>query len=399
MQSHTKQSHTNSITALMDKLGNTLQDSLQNPLITALLQDPDKAFQTLFDLVITKFREYDRTHANLNVSVRLLLYRYEDKLSEIEQVEKILLKEIPQKCVVKYLILCGLIQDMFTQYTLQYPQVDDDFTILLKTLLSNTLDNFEEYNCKQLFSIFRKQHSELYITEKKLIEFERSDYQNVLSDLRGSIDVRDDTVACKANNLIQAVEEEIEKQIKKQAKIQQIIEKEKNRPFDIQVGEKAINRLKRLERQYEQCQPQFALYAKELRGVTDFINNPGNIYGLNQFKSSYINQVSGQPRPSYTVVGAMVGFIGVALLTTSVMVAVATFGVSTPLSALGIVIGMTLMLKATSITASGILALATTLACCGLFAFGMRRGVSKCTEDFANALENDKQHQRRASTM
>ena len=360
--------------------------------IENLQNNPKDLVDNLTAKIIEEFDQYRQTNYSPSLKIRLGINRYRNKIDLFKNETREYGLNVRRSTDaffisqdfslsnnewrLRYAECCGFLWSLFKKvYKQNYTEDDRNFIQLLYRLLKEihlgeNNDLPDELStgktCKQHFRLLTKKYPGIFlIKEHELLAAEKDDYEKVYNHLE------------EITNLAS-------------------LRKLKRDGLRIDLEESANRLLKSVNRHiHQQCQgsflstphkePEFALYAKLLHLVKDIFDYKPryNVHEKDLLTrlEKISNVVSGSPSFKQVLLGGVLIFFGLAVVALSISFAVSTFFAGTPLSALGIFVGFSLVAKAIGITTSGC-ALGPVAASVGFVASGMRRDISQQVSNF-----------------
>ncbi|OGT35757.1 MAG: hypothetical protein A3F11_05275 [Gammaproteobacteria bacterium RIFCSPHIGHO2_12_FULL_37_14] len=372
-------------------------DFLKNLTVT-----PMQAFTDLRNNIETLFIRYDRTHLIQDVRVRLCLNGLKERLDLIAATLDS--KDDDAAWRIRYVQLCGFLYDLHQQYINENTNIEKDLLEIFVELLnrchvewnadlpdklatgSNCFDHFTSFedNGKAFVSRF-------HLTEDQLFEAEKRAFNNAIQALSDKQLSSEPVLSKQLSNLINSVKEKVSGQEKKyraelkanEAK-ESFLHRATHKP-EYHLSTRLITLVHQVFFQPSNHQDSFL----KLKRCNDGHPSDHPISSDNMSSDVALDcliqlspYLAGKPSPHSTrqkVLGAVIALIGAAIVAASVVTALATFGVSTPLSATTLAIGTSLLWHAGSIAAA-VVGVGITGSGMGKFASSMPQGEFKYTK-------------------
>lgn len=303
----------------------------------------------------TNLLAYENQHRrNQPVATRLCLAQLADKMNFIQNLN--------ESWQVKFALLCGLLWHSLQQ--LQGEANKGLATLIHSALLSmhiaengNLPDELAlSQSCLLLYRSLQQTHSQdlRELSANELVSYERKEYEKAMSHLRTTLR-RIPRTSQELKNLAETGETVAKFYLDKVNELTQ------NGKIDSDLSE----------------------ITKILNQTTALAKAPSNAYLQREYKEA-AEKAAGHPSFGKKLGGLLLAFLGAAVTVASVLVAVASFGGSTPLSALGVTVGTGALTK--GLAGAGILVGSGMLiGGLGLFNSGKRKAESKIRLEFANA--------------
>lgn len=322
----------------MALLGRELQSHRSNDFLINLRDNPETLLDQLAQAIQVELEKYDKTHpANQSEIVRTCLLELKRNTSAQYILKAASLnKDETRK---KYYQLCGLIWKMLKRAN--YPQNLEFCRQLLATFQSKSPAPEECIAAYEALQQSNPRHF-LEITKLELDDFEYNEYKAAQKKLH---------LALRPKNTLMHAPIEIQQLHKKAADIAKTIRAEKlipnNPEFDIKYATFALN------------------------ATTELLQDFPNTDLQKKYERLIDQNKKEQPSTCKKIAGALLAFLGAALLAASVVAKILTLGVASPLTITGMALGSTLIV-------SGV----------GLFCQGMRKGLSKDMKQFGEHAEH-----------
>ncbi len=351
----------------------------------SLQKNAEQLFHSLRRCIELAFDNYQTYHFNLDIKKRLCLYKLTEKLNTIAMWEPEIsnfYRENDQEeqknhhnqiWQIRYIILCGFIWDLYNQYNYQNKNMDSHFLDLLQQLIVNAhIDQDQIFsekiarglNCNEHFMKVKEKNPTLFHrTERALEEAEKNDFNKIKSDVTKLAAQDQNQLGKTVLNLIRMV--------------------------SCEINEQKYDSLHAIEAP----KPKYYLYIRILQKLKILIENPIKKYPQDHVTNplyQFINmrhEASGKASTRGKIIGAILCILGALLCIASAMAFVASSGFSTPLSALGIVVGTTLIWQASSLMISGT-TLITAMGGICLFTASRQKGVMDAMVNTGDILQD-----------
>lgn len=252
----------------------------------------------------------------------------------------------------RYAILCGFVWSLFPlNHYVPFQDFFSDLTEKIHFANHEKLpDSVSQNTCKEKFDEFKKLNNAVFADEKIDLDSEKLRlFQESLRQIRKRAAESTDILHKQATRLANAIEKDVNAD-----------EVKKSKAAKAEVYTDILN--------------------KADLTLLDPIKNGGQV-----IKTA--TEVAGKPSTSEKVLGAVIAFVGAAVLTVSVL----TFIGGGPFSALGAAIGTTLIAKA-GVIAAGFVGAVVGIRGFGLFNHGLSKGVYKEIVKFDAAEQKMKEH-------